>query len=80
MNEGSFTEVGAVPTDALTLTIPALFGARAISCLAVGDRNAPAVRGTLLGPIGGACPASILRQHPAAVLHLDPVSASLLSP
>jgi len=33
---------------------------------------------TLLGDIRTACPASILRRHPAATLYLDADSASLL--
>ena len=36
------------------------------------------VRDTLLGDIRTACPASILRRHPAATLYLDADSASLL--
>ena len=40
--------------------------------------KARAVRDTLLGDIRTACPASILRRHPAATLYLDADSASLL--
>jgi 6-phosphogluconolactonase/glucosamine-6-phosphate isomerase/deaminase len=32
----------------------------------------------LLGPIDTACPASVLRGHPRAVLHIDQAAASLL--
>jgi 6-phosphogluconolactonase/glucosamine-6-phosphate isomerase/deaminase len=32
----------------------------------------------LLGPIDPACPASILRTHPQAVLHLDAAAAGKL--
>lgn len=78
VNDGCFPTIDDVPTDALTLTIPALFGAREISCVVPGERKAQAVRDTLLGPISTACPASILRTHPRAMLNLDPASAALL--
>lgn len=78
VNDGCFPSFEAVPTHALTLTIPTLFEARAISCIVPGERKAPAVRDTLHGPISPACPASILRRHKNAVLHLDPASAALI--
>jgi len=78
VNDGCFPNVDAVPPFALTLTIPALIGARRVSCVVPGMRKAGAVWDALLGPVDTGCPASILRSHPDAVLHLDPDSASLL--
>ncbi|HZJ14062.1 MAG TPA: glucosamine-6-phosphate deaminase [Chthoniobacteraceae bacterium] len=78
VNDGCFPNFESVPTHALTLTVPALFGTREISCVVPGERKAAAVRATLLGPIETACPASILRTHPRTVLHLDEASAALL--
>jgi glucosamine-6-phosphate deaminase len=78
VNDGCFPNFDAVPTHALTLTIPALFSARHVSACVPGPRKAEAVRATLLDPISTACPASILRTHPCATLHLDTASASLL--
>ena len=78
VNDGCFARLSDVPGHALTLTVPALFGARAISCVVPGARKAQAVRDTLLGPIDPACPSSILRQHPNAVLHLDAAAAEKL--
>ncbi len=78
VNDGCFPTLDAVPTHALTLTIPALFGAREISCVVPGERKAQAVHDTLLGPVSTACPASILRTHASAVLHIDTASAALL--
>jgi glucosamine-6-phosphate deaminase len=43
-----------------------------------GMRKAEAVRNTLHAPIDSACPATILRRHAGATLHLDHASASLL--
>ena len=78
VNDGCFPALDAVPTHALTLTIPALLSARAISCVVPGGRKAKAVRAALLGPIATSCPASALRTHPRAVLHLDDAAAALL--
>lgn len=78
VHDGCFPELDAVPTHALTLTIPALLGAREISVVVPGARKAAAVRAALLGPIATDCPASILRTHPRAVLHLDADAAALL--
>ena len=78
VNDGCFSKLSDVPTHALTLTIPALLNARAISCVVPGERKARAVRDTLVRAIETACPASILRTHPNAVLHIDKAAASLL--
>jgi len=78
VHDGCFAREKDVPTHALTLTIPALFSARAISCIAAGPRKAGAVQATASGPILEACPASILRAHPNAVLHIDAEAAAKL--
>ena len=79
VNDGCFPALDEVPTHALTLTIPALVGAAAISCVVPGERKAAAVAQTLLGPVSTACPASILRTHGNAVLHVDPAAHSQIS-
>lgn len=78
VNDGCFPSFEAVPTHALTLTIPTLVGAREVSCVVPGERKAAAVRDTLRGPITTECPASILRRHAHAILHIDSAAASLL--
>jgi glucosamine-6-phosphate deaminase len=78
VGEGHFRSLAEVPTDAITLTVPALRSAKRIVCLVPEKRKAEPVRRTLLGPISTDCPASILRQTPYARLFLDPESASLL--
>jgi glucosamine-6-phosphate deaminase len=78
VNDGCFPSIDAVPAHAITLTVPALVGARQVCCCTPGERKAKAVRDTLLGPITRECPASILREHAHAILHLDTASASLL--
>jgi glucosamine-6-phosphate deaminase len=71
VGEGHFSGFDAVPTHALSLTIPALIAPDAIQVVAPESRKADAVRNTLLGPISEACPASILRQQEQARLFLD---------
>jgi glucosamine-6-phosphate deaminase len=79
VNDGCFATLADVPTHALTLTIPALMRPRAVSCVVPGARKAAAVRETLRGPIATACPASILRKHPNATLHIDDAAAGKLT-
>jgi glucosamine-6-phosphate deaminase len=79
VNDGCFPSLDMVPRHALTLTIPALIGGRALFCAVPGPRKAQAVRDTLLGPIATSCPASILRRHPRARLYLDADSAAMLA-
>jgi glucosamine-6-phosphate deaminase len=76
VNDGCFPALADVPRQALTLTLPTLLGARRLVATVPGARKAAAVRSALRGPVTTACPASILRAHPAATLHLDPGSAA----
>ena len=78
VGEGHFPSMEAVPSYAITLTIPALISARQLLCLVPETRKAIAVKNALRGPISTACPASILRRQPHATLLLDSESASLL--
>lgn len=78
VHDGCFPALSDVPARALTLTIPALLGARHLSCVVPGERKARAVHDALRGPVSAACPASILQTHRSAVLHLDSAAARLL--
>ena len=78
VNDGCFPEISKVPTHALTLTVPVFRNARRLSIHVPGPRKAPAVKAALEGSISTACPASILRTHPAATLYLDTESAAAL--
>ncbi len=71
VDEGHFADISAVPSSAISLTIPALLSAETIIVSAPEARKALAVRDALGGPISTACPASILREVPNAVLLLD---------
>jgi glucosamine-6-phosphate deaminase len=71
VGEGHFATLAEVPRQALTLTVPALLDAKRILAVVPEARKAAAVEGALRGPIDPACPASILRACPHAVLYLD---------
>ncbi len=79
VGEGHFPTLADVPTRALSLTIPAILAARAISCVVPDRRKSEAVRCTLAGPITPACPASALRTHTDVRLYLDRESAALVN-
>jgi glucosamine-6-phosphate deaminase len=78
--EGHFATIDDVPTHAISVTIPALVGARRVLAIVPEARKAIAVRDALEGPISTACPASYLRRQSHATLYLDVESASLLAP
>jgi glucosamine-6-phosphate deaminase len=78
VNDGCFASLAQVPAQAITLTIPTLFAGRRLFCSAPGATKAAAVRDAVHGPIDPACPASILRRHPACTIYLDEVSAAQL--
>jgi glucosamine-6-phosphate deaminase len=78
VNDGCFPTFAAVPTHALTLTLPVFRQARRLSIHVPGSRKAPAVRATLQDAIATTCPATQLRNHPDATLYLDRESAALL--
>ena len=78
VGEGHFPALAAVPTHALTVTIPALLAARRIIAVVPEKRKAKAVYEALYGPLDTSCPASMLRRQSHAVLYLDRDSAQLL--
>ena len=78
VNDGCFPTIADVPRHALTITLPVFAQAGLLSCVVPTVRKAAAVEHTLLGPIGPACPATLLRTHPRASLFLDRDAASRL--
>lgn len=79
VHDGAFARLEDVPKRALSLTIPVLMRAPRIVVLVPGAAKQRAVLAAVEGPIEEACPASILRRHPAATLFLDADSAALLA-
>ena len=80
VHDGCFPDLDSVPQQALTLTIPALMDSGSAFCVVPGPTKTEAVRDTLLEPISAACPATILRRHPSAVLYVDTDSTRLFRP
>jgi len=76
VHDGAFATLAEVPRVALTLTIPALMAGQHIFCIVPGPTKIAAVRSTLRDAISTACPATIMRRHPQAILYLDRDSAA----
>jgi glucosamine-6-phosphate deaminase len=76
--DGCFPNIDAVPTTAITLTVPALLNANTIFCIVPGKNKALAVYRTLYFDVNGKFPSTSLRNHPAATLYLDRDSAQRL--
>jgi glucosamine-6-phosphate deaminase len=71
VDDGCFPNFAAVPTHALTLTVPRLLDCDRMVCVVPGPAKREAVRRTLFDPPGEACPATALRAHPRCTLYLD---------
>ena len=78
VNDGCFATINDVPKMAITLTCPTLFSGDYLFCIVPAPTKANAVKATVCGEIGEACPATILRRHDNAILYLDPDSSALL--
>ena len=79
VNDGCFPTLNDVPRHAFTLTVTVFRRARRLSIHVPGPRKADAVLATVEGEITTACPASILRLHRDAALHIDVAAAKGLS-
>ncbi|MDF2441066.1 MAG: glucosamine-6-phosphate deaminase [Abditibacteriota bacterium] len=79
LGEGWFPSLEDVPQHAISMSIHQIMQSREIVCSVPDERKAQAVQGSLEGPVTPQVPASILQQHPATTIYLDPASASLLS-
>jgi glucosamine-6-phosphate deaminase len=71
VDDGCFPGIAAVPTHAVTLTVPRLLDCDRMVCVVPGPAKREAVRRTLFDPPGEACPATALRAHPRCTLYLD---------
>jgi glucosamine-6-phosphate deaminase len=80
VGEGHFATVADVPTNAITVTVPALLRAGTVLAIVPEARKAAPVAAALDGPVTTACPASALRRTPHATLYLDRDSAALVAP
>ncbi len=76
VGEGHFASLDETPTQAITLTIPALLTAKHVLAIAPEARKAEAVYRTLHDEVSPACPATVLRKTAHARLLLDTNSAA----
>jgi glucosamine-6-phosphate deaminase len=79
VNDGCFQDIAQVPTQALTLTIPALMLAGFALVVVPGERKAQAIHHTLFSDVQNCYPSTVLRTHENAVLLLDEKSAMHLA-
>ena len=78
VGEGHFASLDDVPTQALSLTVPALLRAERVLAVVPEARKAEAVRAALQGPVTPDCPASVLRTQRHVTMYLDADSAGML--
>lgn len=78
VDDECFVTLDAVPTDALTLTIPTLMKGAHLVCAVPDSRKAAAVRALVEEPVNADWPCTVLRRHPHCEIHIDPDAASLL--
>jgi glucosamine-6-phosphate deaminase len=79
VGEGHFRSIDLVPSEAVTVTCPALYRARHWICAVPDARKRRAAKAALEGPVSEQCPASLVQRHPSAHVFLDADSSRLLS-
>ena len=78
LGEGWFGSLEEVPRRAVSMTCRQIMKSAAVIASVPDRRKANAVKGALRGPVTRAIPASILQDHPNAMIYLDRESASLI--
>jgi glucosamine-6-phosphate deaminase len=78
INEGWFTSMQEVPTQAISMSVKQIMLSKHIICSVPERRKTNAVRDTLEHDISNMYPASILQNHPDCYLFLEESSASKL--
>lgn len=71
VHDGCFERLEDVPKEALTLTVPTLFGGKHLFCVVPAASKRAAVTAMLNGEITDMCPCTILRRHADATLYCD---------
>lgn len=78
VHDGCFDALDAVPTRAMTLTVPAIVAARTIVCIVPGPTKREALSRMVRGAVSVTCPASVLQRHADATVFADVEAASAL--
>lgn len=68
----------SMPRYALTMGIGSIMKAKKIVLIANGEAKAKAIKATIDGDVTPNCPASVLKNHPDAILLIDKEAAKLL--
>lgn len=68
----------SMPRYALTMGINSIMKAKKIVLIATGEAKADAIKATIDGEVTPKCPASVLKNHPDAILLIDKGAAKLL--
>lgn len=71
VDEGHFPDLAAVPTHAVTVTIPRLLAARCLIASVPGRAKRRAVTATVRGELDPMVPGTALKLHPDAHLYVD---------
>ncbi len=79
LGEGWFPTLEDVPRRAISMSVRQILRAASIVCSVPDARKAIAVAAAVEGPVTPTVPASILQQHPAATVYLDPPAAARLA-
>jgi len=80
VGEGWFSNLDAVPTRAISMSVRQVLKAKEILAIVPGIKKAEAIKACFEGPIRPDAPSSILRTHRNATIYLDKESACLLQP
>ncbi|WP_209330990.1 glucosamine-6-phosphate deaminase [Lunatimonas salinarum] len=78
-NAKYFPSPSDIPNRAISMGIQSIMNARKVIMVAFGQSKAQAIKEMIEGPITTELPASVLQNHPHAVIFLDSEAASLLS-
>jgi len=79
VGEGWFANLAAVPTEAISMSIPQILKSNEIICVVPDSRKAKAVQACIEDGVSPLAPGSILQTHPNVTVYLDRESASLLN-
>lgn len=79
VGEGWFATVDDVPTQAISMTVYQIMQCRHIVSCVPYPIKAKAIKETLESPLTNLIPATMLKEHPDAVVFLDKDSASLIN-
>lgn len=79
LNEGWFNNLDEVPRQAISMSVKQILKANTIICSVPDERKASAVKSVVEGPVSNMVPSSVMQEHDACWIYLDPYSAKLLS-